>query len=75
MVREADGAGHAVLTAVTDRGDLILDNQVDAILPWTDTAYAFEKRQSPHATGKWVWLRTDRPGATQVTSTMGYQTR
>jgi len=26
--------GHALLTVRTDAGDLILDNKVDAVLPW-----------------------------------------
>ncbi|MEO1198846.1 MAG: transglutaminase-like cysteine peptidase [Pseudomonadota bacterium] len=63
VVRQSNGEGHAVLTVATDQGDLILDNQTDAILPWHATDYAYEKRQSPMASGAWVWLRTDRPGA------------
>ena len=63
VVREADGEGHAVLTVVTDAGDLVLDNQAAAIVPWHMTPYTYEKRQSPRAADGWVWLRSDRPGA------------
>jgi len=46
VVRDHEGDGHAVLTVVTDKGDLILDNQEAEILTWTDTGYRFVKRQS-----------------------------
>jgi predicted transglutaminase-like cysteine proteinase len=48
-------AGHAVLMARTDRGDFILDNQRRAVLAWSDTGYAFIKREG--ADGRaWVTL-------------------
>lgn len=62
VVREPDGEGHAVLTVVTDAGDLILDNQAATIVPWHLTPYTYEKRQSPRQSDGWVWLRADRPG-------------
>ncbi|PLX37326.1 MAG: transglutaminase [Hyphomicrobiales bacterium] len=46
VVRDQNGDGHAVLTARTDRGEFILDNQVSAVLPWNETDYRFIKRQS-----------------------------
>lgn len=46
VVRDQNGDGHAVLTARTDRGEFILDNQEDAVLPWNQTAYRYIKRQS-----------------------------
>ncbi len=49
--------GHAVLIARTDRGDLILDNKTDAVLPWLDTGYRFMKMES-----------IDGPGWTQIES-------
>ncbi len=56
VVRDHNGDGHAVLTVVTDRGDLVLDNQEDAILPWSETGYRFVKRQSQVDPGRWVSL-------------------
>ncbi len=45
VVIDDEKAGHAVLMVRTDRGDFILDNKRDAILPWNDTGYAFVKRE------------------------------
>src|SRR5687767_546177 len=46
VVRDKRGDGHAVLTVKTDRGEFILDNQNEEILPWTETGYRMVKRQS-----------------------------
>ncbi len=54
VVNEND-EGHAVLTLVTDRGDLILDNRSDEVLPWGRTGYRFVKRESRDAAG-WVYV-------------------
>jgi predicted transglutaminase-like cysteine proteinase len=47
------GDGHAVLMMRTDRGDFILDNKTDAILPWGRTGYVFAKREG-HDSAAWV---------------------
>ncbi len=60
VVREANGNGHAVLIARTDRGDLVLDNQEGRILLWNETAYKFVKRQSQANAGEWVDMIDDR---------------
>ncbi len=60
VVRDKDGDGHAVLTVVTDRGDLILDNQAAEILPWQDTGYRYVKRQSQGDPALWVALGETR---------------
>ena len=60
VVRERNGNGHAVLMVRTDRGDLILDNQVGRVLVWKDTDYEYVKRQSQADAGKWVGLVDDR---------------
>lgn len=57
VVREQNGDGHAVLTVVTDRGDLILDNKRDRIVAWNETGYDFIKRQSAEDPNVWVDLR------------------
>jgi predicted transglutaminase-like cysteine proteinase len=56
VVRDRNGDGHAVLTVKTDKGEFILDNQSDEILPWTDTGYRFVKRQSQSDPNVWVSL-------------------
>ena len=49
VVIDEKGEGHAVLTLITSRGDLILDNKTNAVLPWTQTGYTFVKRESQDA--------------------------
>ena len=61
VVREADGAGHAVLMVRTDRGDLVLDNQDPMIRLWTETAYQFVKRQAQNNPAHWVSIDDTRP--------------
>ena len=60
VVRDRQGEGHAVLTVKTDKGDLILDNQNEEIMPWTETGYHFIKRQSQGDPMTWVTLGVDR---------------
>jgi predicted transglutaminase-like cysteine proteinase len=55
VVLDGSGEGHAVLTARTTRGDLVLDNQTDEILAWQETGYRFVQRESARKTG-WVFL-------------------
>ena len=66
VVRDREGDGHAVLTVVTDKGDLILDNQEADIRPWKDTGYRFVKRQSQADPSTWVSL-----GETRVPPVVG----
>lgn len=56
VVRDRKGDGHAVLTVITDRGDLVLDNQEAAILLWHETGYRFVKRQAQGHPDRWVSL-------------------
>ncbi len=58
VVIDREGAGHAVLTAVTDRGDFILDNQEAPILSWIETGYRFVKRQTMHDPNLWTNIGT-----------------
>lgn len=70
VVRQTNGDGHAVLTVRTDRGDLVLDNLTDAILPWSATDYAFLKRQSARHAGQWIDIDDARsPSVSSVSST------
>jgi predicted transglutaminase-like cysteine proteinase len=53
VVRDTKNDGHAVLTALTDKGDYILDNQNTQVLAWNQTEYRYIKRQSPTDTVRW----------------------
>lgn len=61
VVRQTNGDGHAVLTVLTDRGDLVLDNLEGAIHVWNETSYQYVKRQSETDAGRWVAIEDDRP--------------
>jgi predicted transglutaminase-like cysteine proteinase len=61
VVRDKKGDGHAVLTVRTDKGEYVLDNQEDKILPWFETGYHFVKRQSQSDPNVWVSLGDTRP--------------
>ncbi|MGB3501156.1 MAG: transglutaminase-like cysteine peptidase [Mesorhizobium sp.] len=60
VVRQRNGAGHAVLTVRTDLGDFVLDNLEDKVLDWTVTNYTFLKRQSERNSGVWVSINDSR---------------
>lgn len=60
VVKQTTGAGHAVLLVRTDRGDLVLDNQVGSIDLWSATPYKYVKRQSQANAGQWVDMIDDR---------------
>jgi predicted transglutaminase-like cysteine proteinase len=59
VVRDEHGDGHAVLTAKTDRGEFLLDNMINDIRAWDETAYVFVKRQSQ--TNENVWQQIGPP--------------
>jgi predicted transglutaminase-like cysteine proteinase len=56
VVRQRNGDGHAVLTVLTDRGDLVLDNLEPRVLVWSDTDYEYIKRQSEFDSGQWTGI-------------------
>ena len=60
VAKDVKNAGHAVLTVRTDQGDMILDNQVEAVLPWYATPYRYIKRQSTRAPAKWTGISDTR---------------
>jgi predicted transglutaminase-like cysteine proteinase len=64
VVKQASGEGHAVLMVRTDRGDLVLDNQVGSIDLWSSTPYQYVKRQSQADAGKWVDMLDTRETVT-----------
>ncbi len=56
VVINRKGEGHAVLTLKSDRGDYVLDNQINEILPWEGSGYRFVQRQSEADPNDWVRL-------------------
>jgi predicted transglutaminase-like cysteine proteinase len=68
VVREQNGAGHAVLMVRTDRGDLVLDNQDGRVLLWSQTPYQYLKRQSQADASRWVDLMDNRAGVMVASS-------
>jgi predicted transglutaminase-like cysteine proteinase len=60
VVRQKNGDGHAVLTVLTDRGDLVLDNLQEQVKVWSQTDYRYVKRQSEFDTGRWVAVDDSR---------------
>ncbi|MPZ38345.1 MAG: transglutaminase [Rhizobiales bacterium] len=68
VVRDNRGDGHAVLTVKTNKGELVLDNQNEEILHWSETSYRFVKRQSQSDPNIWVSLGDPRPAAATATS-------
>tara|TARA_R110002124_G_scaffold111602_4_gene265523 strand:+ start:1272 stop:2165 length:894 start_codon:yes stop_codon:yes gene_type:complete len=73
VVREWNGAGHAILVVDTDRGEVVLDNKNWAIVAWNDTPYTWVKRQSRERPFVWVNLdtRTFRTIANQTVPPLG----
>lgn len=55
VVIDDEGLGHAVMMVRTDRGDFILDNKRNAVLPWSQTGYIYIKREGSHGT-EWTSL-------------------
>lgn len=56
VVIDDQGQGHAVMMVRTDRGDLILDNKHNAVLPWHQTGYTYVKQEGQEANMAWVSL-------------------
>jgi predicted transglutaminase-like cysteine proteinase len=56
VVLANEDEGHAVLTVTTDKGDYVLDNKREDMLPWSETGYRFVKRQSQSDPNLWVSL-------------------
>ena len=75
VVLDENREGHAVLTAVTDKGDYVLDNRRSEILRWDETGYIFLKRQSQGATKEWVSLQKSAPQVMVSTRTRTFLSR
>ncbi|MCR9242072.1 MAG: transglutaminase-like cysteine peptidase [Rhodobiaceae bacterium] len=53
---DLEGLRHAVLIASTDKGDFVLDNQLEQVVAWQETGYTWEKRQTASNPNIWVAL-------------------
>jgi len=53
---DLEGLRHAVLIAATDKGDFVLDNQLERVVSWTETGYTWVKRQTASNPNIWVAL-------------------
>ncbi len=60
VAKDVQNSGHAVLTVRTDKGDMILDNQIEAVLPWYSTPYRYIKRQSASSPLAWTGISDTR---------------
>ncbi len=60
VVKDLKNEGHAVLTVRTDQGDVILDNQIEVVLPWYSTPYRFVKRQATTSPAQWTAISDTR---------------
>ncbi|WOF72460.1 transglutaminase-like cysteine peptidase [Parvibaculaceae bacterium PLY_AMNH_Bact1] len=56
---DLEGLRHAVLIAATDKGDFVLDNQLEQVVAWQETGYTWEKRQTAANPNIWVALTGD----------------
>ena len=65
VVVDREGLGHAVLMILTDRGDFILDNKADQVLPWNETGYLYVKREGSHGPD---WVTFGAPASPIVTA-------
>jgi len=65
-VKTSSGVGHLVLVVVTTKGELVLDNLTDAILPWQSTDYRWLKIQSASDARFWFTVRAPGPSVSQA---------
>ena len=57
VVKTKSGSGHLVLLVATTKGDLMLDNLTDAIVPWQSTDYQWMKIQSASDARSWYEVK------------------
>jgi len=62
-VKTSSGEGHLVLVVMTTKGDLVLDNLTEAVLPWQRTDYRWLKIQSARDARLWSKIRPSGPSA------------
>ena len=60
---------HAILTVATDRGDFVMDNFSNDVLPWTAVGYTWLSRQDPKLPWRWDMLSADNAPSTPSAAT------
>lgn len=60
VAKQWNGEGHAVLVAVTDRGEFVLDNMARDVAGWRNAPYQWVMRQSQNDPNIWVNLDPSR---------------
>lgn len=60
VAKQWNGEGHAVLVAVTDRGEFVLDNMARDVAGWRNAPYQWVMRQSQGDPNIWVNLDPSR---------------
>lgn len=68
VVRDKNDEGHAVLTVATDKGEFVLDNEIAAVIPWSETGYRYIKRQSQTNPNQWVSIGAPSSAAATATA-------
>ena len=63
VARSKQGEAHAVLTVATDRGDYVLDNLTNTVLPWNETNLSWIAREAP---GQAQWALLDAGAASNI---------
>jgi len=66
VVRDQNGEGHAVLSAVFDKGEYILDNRSGSVRPRSATLYTYYIRQSSVNPTEWVCIGSRQPSVQSV---------
>src|ERR671912_394372 len=64
VVIDQVGDGHAVMMVRTDRGDYILDNRRNSVLPWHQTGYTYVKREADGGSAWALLAGVGSPAAT-----------
>jgi predicted transglutaminase-like cysteine proteinase len=62
------GEQHLVLTVATNRGDFVLDNLTNDVLPWNRTGYAWLARQDAGGRLGWVSFNGRKPDVTTLST-------
>ena len=65
VVIDEKGEGHAVLMVRTNKGEFILDNKRDAVLPWHRTGYVYVMREGDQNA---AWVSLGRRSSPVVTA-------
>jgi predicted transglutaminase-like cysteine proteinase len=66
VVIDEAGNGHAVLMVRTTKGEFILDNKRDAVLPWHRTGYVYVMREADESA---AWVSLGRRKSPVMTAT------